>query len=260
MRYGGVFFCIGTVTLYRVHQWKKKRKVKDKDQQPIDGIVFGETGVNFAYELGITHYMQEHFHLLGYKTAGISGGCQCAFLVVNDLCAKYYFEEFVLKVFEQKEGVTYQNIFDVCEFHLRKMYSNKCTLRHMRNKLYICVTNMFPYMHNVNAHNFKSHSELFAMMKSSQCIPFVFGYPYIVWNQQYWVDGFFTSFRYRPTCGNWIFIKSYHFSIYYYITGFILFHKLFDKSYHEKLFKQGYIDAQRKHGRFVRLGFIEKNS
>ena len=34
----------------------------------------------------------------------------------------------------------------------------------------------------------------------------------------------------------------------------------FEKGYHEKLFKQGYIDAQRKHGRFVRLGFIEKNS
>jgi len=38
------------------------------------------------------------------------------------------------------------------------------------------------------------------------------------------------------------------------IDGFI-----FDKSYHEKLFHQGYADAQRKHGRFVRLGFIEKN-
>lgn len=44
------------------------------------------------------------------------------------------------------------------------------------------------------------------------------------------------------------------------IDGFILFHKLFDKSYHEKLFHQGYSDAQRKHGRFTHMGLIEKKS
>jgi hypothetical protein len=39
------------------------------------------------------------------------------------------------------------------------------------------------------------------------------------------------------------------------IDGFI-----FDKSYHEKLFHQGYADAQRKHGRFTHMGLIEKKS
>ena len=44
------------------------------------------------------------------------------------------------------------------------------------------------------------------------------------------------------------------------IDGFILFHKLFDKSYHEKLFHQGYADAQRKHGRFTHMGLLEKKA
>ena len=52
---GFIFFCMGTLVLYKC----KRRPVSQK----IDGIIFWETGVNFAYQLGIVKYMQQTFYL-----------------------------------------------------------------------------------------------------------------------------------------------------------------------------------------------------
>lgn len=253
MKYTIFFFCLGSITLYCFV--KKKESIHNKK---IDGIVFGETGVHFSYQLGITYYMQKHFQLKHYKTAGISGGCQSAFLIANHRSVKNYFNHFVLEIFREDKKIPFSNIFQVCEDKLTELYGKKCKLDKLRKSFYICVTQLFPCIKNCNAHDFHSYHELMESMKASQFIPFLFGSPWIRYKKNLYIDGYFSSFRYKPTNENWFYLKMYHFNWYYYITGFFFFHKMFDKQYHETLFDKGYKDAKKKHDYFLKNGFIEK--
>ena len=46
-----LIFCGGSFILYQITRYN--RNYNNKKNKKIDGIIFGETGVNFAYQLGI---------------------------------------------------------------------------------------------------------------------------------------------------------------------------------------------------------------
>ena len=128
----------------------------------------------------------------------------------------------------------------------------------MNKKLYISMTKVFPYIHNHTVCEYKNYEDLYSSIKSSQYIPFLFGYPYTRYNDSICIDGYVTSFNYRPTNENWITIKIWNFNLYYYLTCVINFGYLFDEKYHEMCFEDGYENAKQKHSYFLDLGLIEK--
>ena len=247
---GFIFFCMGTLVLYKC----KRRPISQK----IDGIIFWETGVNFAYQLGIVKYMQQTFYLQDYKFCGISGGCHCAFILSNQIKADDFFNQFILEIFNSSNQNKYNSVFDICKRTLYKLYKSICDLQHMNTKMYISMTKVFPYIHNHTVCECENYDDLYDSIKSSQYIPFLFGYPYTRYNDSIYIDGYVTSFNYRPTNENWITIKIWNFNLYYYLTCIINFRYLFDSTYHAQCFKDGYENAKRKHSYFLDLGLIEK--
>ena len=245
---GFIFFCMGTLVLYKC----KRRPVSQK----IDGIIFWETGVNFAYQLGIVKYMQQTFYLQDYKFCGISGGCHCAFILSNQIKADDFFNQFILEIFNSSNQNKYNSVFDICKRTLYKLYKSICDLQHMNTKMYISMTKVYPYLHNHTVSKFNNYNEMFNSIQSSQYIPFLFGRPYTIYNNEKYIDGYLSSyFHYKPTNENWVAIRIWDFHFYYYLTSIINFGYLFDDSYHHTCFNNGYKDAQKKHDYFLELGF-----
>ena len=260
-----LLFCIGSVSLFQIrNSIKQNKKTKTKRQthtneKQIDGIVFGETGVNFAYQLGIAKYIQTQFNTNNYKMGGISGGCQCAFLLANDINVELFFNDVIVHVFQEKNK-NFKEVFELTDKQLRQFFKLYGSIEKMRNKLFICITRLFPYIHNHTAYNFKTYSDLYGSLKASQYIPLVFGNWCTKYHDTKCIDGFVSCLGYKPTNEKWITLKLYHFSYYYYCTGVICLFKLFDVNYHKRLYKEGYNDAQKRHDYFLKLGFVEKNN
>ena len=91
-----IFLGLGSSLLLVI---KIVNSININSKKNVKGIIFGPTGVNFSYQLGITKYIQENFYLNNLKFCGISGGCQSAFLLSNNFETDYIFREFVLKQF-----------------------------------------------------------------------------------------------------------------------------------------------------------------
>jgi len=246
-------FFIGSIILFKIRQSKRR-----KSNKKIDGIIFGETGVNFTYQLGILKYMQQQFKMNDYKFCGISGGCHCAFILSNEIDVNDFYNQFVIEIFNYKNKDSYASIFDISKIVLFKLYKSIYDLQNMNKKLYISMTKVFPYLHNHTVCEYKNYDDLYDSIKSSQYIPFLFGYPYTTYKNSIYIDGYVTSFNYRPTNENWITIKIWNFNLYYYLTSIINFGYLFNENYHEMCFKDGYENAKQKHSYFLDLGLIEK--
>lgn len=132
----------------------------------------------------------------------------------------------------------------------------KSCLQHMNDKLYVSMTKVFPYLHNNTVCQFKDYNDVFNSIKSSQYIPFLFGYPYTIYDNQVHIDGYLSSFlHYKPTNEKWVTIKIWDFRLYYYVTSIVNFGYLFDENYHRTCYTTGYKDAKQKHDYFLRLGF-----
>ena len=222
----------------------------------IDGIIFGETGVHFSYQLGIIKYIQKTFDLTSYKFCGISGGCHGAFILSNEIDVDHFFNQFVLIIFNDKHKNQYTSVFDISKIALYKLYRSICDLQHMNNKMYISMTKLFPYWHNHTVSKFRSYNDMFNSIKSSQYIPFLFGHPYTIYNDEKYIDGYMTSiFDYKPTNEHWVSIKIWNFSFYYFITSILNLQYLFDETYHQECYTNGFNDAKKKHDYFLKLGF-----
>lgn len=248
-------FFIGSFILFNITLSKRQKYPKK-----INGIIFGETGVNFTYQLGILKYMQQKFQLDDYKFCGISGGCHCAFILSNKINVDDFYNQFVIEIFNHKNKHKYTSVFDISKIALFKLYKSIYDLQNMNKKLYISMSKVFPYLHNHTICEYNSYDELYDSIKSSQYIPFLFGYPYTKYNNSMYIDGYLTScfFNYKPTNENWITIKIGNFNLYYYLTSIINFSYLFDENYHENCFHDGYENAKQKHSYFLKLGLIEK--
>jgi hypothetical protein len=251
MKTSFVLFCLGGITLYKL-----RRQPQNPKSEKIDGVIFGETGVNFAYQLGIIKYMQQTFHLDDYKFCGISGGCNCAFILSNKIDVDHFFDQFVIQIFNCKNQNKYTTMFDICKITIYKLYKSICDLQHMNDKLYVSMTKVFPFWHNNTVYQFSDYNDLFNSIKTSQYIPFLFGAPYNIYHNQMHIDGYLSSFfHYKPTSENWVTIKIWDFRFYYYLTSIIHFGYLFDEEYHKTCYTTGYKDAKQKHDYFLRLGF-----
>lgn len=249
-----IIFCIGSLLLLKIRDIKQNKSSNKK----IHGIIFGETGVNFTYQLGILKYMEQNFQLYHYKFCGISGGCHCAFIMTNKINVDDFYNQFIIEIFNHKNKDKYTSIFDISKIALFKLYKSICDLQNMNKKLYISMSKVFPYLHNHTICEYNSYDELYDCIKSSQYIPFLFGYPYTKYNNSIYIDGYITSFYYKPTNENWITIKIWNFNLYYYLTCILNFRYLFDENYHAKCFQDGYEDAKKKHSYFLQLGLFEK--
>ena len=252
MKWSFVFFCTGSMALFNARSLRNKRNINSK----IDGIIFGETGVNFAYQLGIMKYMQKTFRLDGYKFCGISGGCNCAFILVNKIDVDHFFHEFVIQTFNRKNKNKFSSVFEMCHKAVHKLYKSKCGLQNMNDKLYVSMTKVFPYWHNHTVCRYRDFTDMLNSIKASQYIPFIFGHPYTFYNKEIYIDGFFSSyFHYKPTDENWVSINLRNFRVYYFLTSIVHLGYLFDQEYHERCYSDGYLDAKKQHAYFLRLGF-----
>ncbi len=251
-----IFFFLGSSILLIINLKANKRNSNKKSK----AVIFGSTGANFSYQLGVTKYMQEKFNLENYKFCGISGGCQSAFALSYNIQVDYIFNEFVLNLFNKNNKKSYYKTFENAKKRLKEIIiKENLSINKSKDNLYVCMTKFLPYFNSHTAFNFNNFDELCDSFIASQCIPFVLGIPYTKYKNCICIDGFFSSiFYYYPTNENWINVNIYNFNIYYYITGFILFNKLYDESYHKKLYLKGYNDAKKSHNIFIKKGLIEK--
>ncbi len=248
-------FCGGSFILYQITKYNKN--YKNKKNKKIDGIIFGETGVNFAYQLGIAKYIQRNYKLEDYKFCGISGGCHCAFILSNKIDVEDFFNQFILQTFNKKNNNKYTTIFEIANIALYKLYKSIFNLENINDKMYISITKIYPKFSNQTISNFKSFDDAFCSIKTSQYIPFLFGSSYTIYNNEICMDGFLTSFNYKPTNENWVNINIRNFSLFYYFTCLLNFRKLFNEEYHKECYRNGYLDAEKKNNYFLELGFTK---
>ena len=254
-----IIFCSSSILLYQITRYNKFLKKKNKNKnKKIDGIIFGETGVNFAYQLGITKYIQENYNLDNYKFCGISGGCHCAFILSNKIEVDDFYNQFIIQTFNQKNQNKYSSIFDIANIALYKLYKSIFNLENINDKMYISITKVFPTFSNHTVSKFKDFNDAFLSIKSSQYIPFLFGSSYTVYNNQVCIDGYLSSFNYKPTNENWVKINISDFSSYYYLTCILNFTELFNEDYHKKCYSDGYNDAKKYNKYFIDMGFKSK--
>lgn len=255
-----IFFFLTSIYLFNLN----RKKLFKKKNKKLIGLSFGPTGGLFAYNLGITKYLQEKFNLDNLIFAGTSGGVQSCIMLSFNIKIDEGFNKWLRPLVNDIKGNLLLNIFppwnmmDISKNHLYKNIS-KYDLSKLNGKFYASITKIFPYPHNhIESKWINNYNDLYDALKASQYLPFLSGYPTCKFRNCYCVDGYLTNTRFEPVKGGWIHINPFRWRNKNIIHGITSLSKISDMSFHLKEYRLGYEDAKKNHKYFKEKGLIEK--
>lgn len=253
----------GSSIILTLFSQKRQKKRQEKDSKLI-GISFGPTGGLFAYNLGVTKYIQENFILDDLKYAGISGGVQSCMLLSFNIPVENGFNNWLTPLVQKLKNRMILKIIPPWDMmDISKYYLGQClkqyNLSTLTNKFYASVTKVFPYPHNLAIYNWKDdYNDLYSGLQASQYLPFLSGYPFCTFRNGYYIDGYITNTFFEPIYGKWIHVNPFKWTNRNVIHGILSLSNVDNIDFHKKQYEMGYEDAKKNHNYFTEKGLIEK--
>ena len=226
------------------------------------GLTFSPTGCLFMYTHGIAAFLEDHFYLTNVIYAGNSGGCQASFFLASGLGMNVALNKWYLPMMDDiiKEDLKHPFLltsFDKSKKYLRKLI-DKDILEKINNRYFTVITH-FPYFIPIVNNNYKNFEELFQIIKGTQYIPFIFGWPFLIYKWRLICDGWLSCKIFKPVKNiKWLRIDPFKWKRFKTMEGLTSFKNFHNVSYNLKLRDLGYQDAKNNINEFIEIGLIPK--
>jgi len=173
---------------------------------PYEEISFSASGWLYIFQLGVLHYLQQHFDMKHVKVYGTSGGA----IVGCSLCCQYDNLRLASEVIKAKQiqsdnfrkmiEIAHNGCDRICPNDAHKMCNKRLTI--FCSEIYKGVL-----LKSINYNSYNKRQDVVNVLKATCCLPFFNGKMSYLYDNKWLIDGVFTCAHYNNKNDNCLMVS-----------------------------------------------------
>jgi len=236
------------------------------------GISFSACSGLAPYFHGIARYIQLNYECSALRFAGTSGGCQAAYFLASEISLDIAWQQWFLPCFSEMKAdmekwkikspfvIPHPTCMKISKKYLGKINAEQA-LAHCRGRLFVSVTELFPYPRQKIYSDWRSFDDLFEGLAATQHLPYMTLRPFAKFRSKYCFDGGFFDLCPVPDSDiKWLKVTAEMFRNWKYgsFQGLMTLPDLMDFDKMAELRELGFTDAAYNDHVFERFGLTRK--